>query len=99
MEVTASTSSTTAVLDAYRTCVHAMTKAVGATHAERACAHVKVELLRCVAEARCPEATEAVVALCGGLDVAAVGGTTSRRACKVARVALDECMNDSVELG
>ena len=91
------TSQTRRALEAYRSCVESMERTVGKIHAERACGHVKAELLLRVAEARCPEQAEAVVALCGGgtgggLRGGGTGGLRGSRACNVARVALDECL-------
>jgi len=88
---------TSQTVRAYRSCVESMERAVGKIHAERACGHVKAELLLRVAEARCPEQAEAVVALCGGgtgagLRGGGTGGLHGSRACNVARVALDECL-------
>ncbi len=63
-----------------------MTKSLGPAHADAACGHLKRELLRCIAQDRCPSESESVEALCGGLG-------RTERACAVAMASLDACLS------
>jgi len=81
------TAATETASNRYRACVLRMAKSMGPAHADAACGHLKLELLRCVARDRCPSESDSVEALCGGSG-------RKGRACAVAMAGLDACLSD-----